>query len=169
MSWSIGNFFAWSLLQLAIRRNTNNEFLKEITVESLKKVLVVNYSHESKAWDEILKDKLGEKAVPMKELNKMMGVDWDQESKHADSVFMQRLEAAIEVSLERIKQDGKHKFVPLLNVLMHRNQKTGDKSQFDDMSDDEFEYIFIEQCVKVFTYAENVVSKIIYLGNNFVK
>jgi hypothetical protein len=156
-----GPFFAWSLLLLALRKTSKpDDALRKILTESLNRVLKVNHEHTLKAVDGYLKDQVGNEAMGFKESGKLIGLDMDRMFKETNAVFVQRLEEGIKVSLDRVKSDEKYKFVPILNLLMARNSGTGAATQFDSMSDDEFEYIFLEQCVEGFTKAQNMAVKI---------
>lgn len=156
-----GPFFAWSILWLALRKTFEpDEVLREILIESLNRVLKVNHDHTLKAVDGYLKDQAGNEAMGFEESGKLIGLDMDRMFKETNAVFVQRLEEGIAVSLNRIKLDEKNKFVPILDLLMARNSGTGAVSEFDSMSDDEFEYVFLEQCVEGFTKAQNMAFKI---------
>lgn len=156
-----GPFFAWAILWLALRKTSKpDDALREILIESLNKVLKVNHNHTLKAVDSYLKEQIGADAMEVQESRKLIGLDMDRMFKETNAVFVKRLEEGINVSLNHIASDGKHKFVPILDLLMARKSGTGAGSEFDSMNDDEFEYIFLEQCVESFTNAQNMAFKI---------
>jgi hypothetical protein len=156
-----GPFFAWAILWLAIRKTSkpDNE-LRGILIESLNRVLKVNHDHTLKAVDGYLKEKSGAADMGFEESGKLIGLDMGRMFKETNDIFVRRLEDVITISLGRIKADEKYKFVPILNLLMARNSGTGAAAEFDSMSDEEFEYIFIEQCIEGFTKAQNMSFRI---------
>ncbi len=157
-----GPFFAWSMLWLAIRKSSKpDDVLRKIIIEALNKVLEVNHSHTLKAVDAHLREKAGPDAMGFAESGELIGLEIDRMFRETNGVFVSRLEEGINISLSRMQSGERHKFVPILDLLMARNSKTGTASEFDNMSDDNFEYIFLEQCVENFTKAQNMAFKIL--------
>jgi len=163
---SHGPFFAWSMLWLALNENRRPDaILKNITIKALKKVLKVDKELLDKAHDELLKANHGPDASSSSETARLLGLDMDAMFENAHTIFIERLEKAINPSLDKIKSDGKNKFVPILNVLMSRHSGSGAKNQFDQITDDEFERIFLEQCAVSFFKAQNISFTIIFEYN----
>jgi hypothetical protein len=157
-----GPFFAWSILWLAIcKASKPDDVLRGIVIDSLNKVLKVNHDHTMKCVDGYLKEQSGAEAMGFEEYGRLIGLDMARMFKETYEVFVQRLEEGINISLVRVRADEKNKFVPILDILMSRNSTTGAVSEFDNMSDDEFEYVFLEQCVDGFTKAQNTAFSIL--------
>jgi hypothetical protein len=155
-----GPFFAWSILWLALRKaGCNDQRLKAITVEGLNKVLAVNNNLTMGVVNSSLKEKAGGAGPGLAEMNKLLGIDMDRMFNDSNKVFVDRLSAAIEVSLQRELSGKENVFVPILDVLMSRNGPSG--SKFDHMSDSEFELIFADQCKDVYTTGSNMAAAIL--------
>ncbi len=155
-----GPFFAWSILWLALRKaGCNDQRLKAITVEGLNKVLAVNNNLTMGVVNSSLKEKAGGSGPGLAEMNKLLGIDMDRMFNDSNKVFVDRLSAAIEASLQRELSGKENVFVPILDVLMSRNGPSG--SKFDHMSDSEFELIFADQCKDVYTTGSNMAAAIL--------
>lgn len=155
-----GPFFAWSILWLALRKaGCNDQRLKAITVEGLNKVLAVNNNLTMGVVNSSLKEKSGGSGPGLAEMNKLLGIDMDRMFNDSNKVFVDRLSAAIEVSLQSELAGKENVFVPILDVLMSRNGPSG--SKFDHMSDSEFELIFADQCKDVYTTGSNMAAAIL--------
>jgi len=155
-----GPFFAWSILWLALRKaGCSDQRLKAITVEGLNKVLAVNNNLTMGVVNSSLKEKAGGSRPRLAEMNKVLGIDMDRMFNDSNKVFVDRLSAAIEVSLQRELSGKENMFVPILDVLMSRNGPSG--SKFDHMSDSEFELIFSDQCKDVYTTGTNMAAAIL--------
>ena len=155
-----GPFFAWSILWLALRKaGCNDQRLKSITVEGLNKVLAVNNNLTMGVVNSSLKEKAGGSGPGLAEMNKLLGIDMERMFNDSNKVFVDRLSAAIEASLQRELSGKENVFVPILDVLMSRNGPSG--SKFDHMSDSEFELIFADQCKDVYTTGTNMAAAIL--------
>lgn len=155
-----GPFFAWSILWRSLRRaGCHDQNLKAITVEGLNKVLAVNNNLTMGVVNNSMKDKAGGSGPGLAEINKLLGIDMDRMFNDSNKVFVERLSAAIEKSLEKEDAGEGQIFVPILDVLMSRHGPTG--SKFDHMSDSEFELIFADQCKDVSTTGANMAAAIL--------
>jgi len=156
-----GPFYAWSILQLALKNiSTPDDKLNNLTIESLNRVVKINHEHTIKAVDGYMSKKSGAEAIGFAETGKLVGIDLNRMFNETNDVFVNRLDKAINTSLDRIQSDSKNKFVPILDILMARKSNSGTVSEFDKMNDDEYEYIFIAQCVENFTIAKKLAYKI---------
>lgn len=158
-----GPFFAWSILWRSLRRaGCHDQNLKAITVEGMNKVLAVNNNLTMGVVNNSMKDKAGGSGPGQAEINKLLGIDMDRMFNDSNKVFVERLSAAIEKSLEKEDAGEGQIFVPILDVLMSRHGPTG--SKFDHMPDSEFELIFADQCKDVSTTGANMAAAILRDG-----
>ena len=72
-------------------------------------------------------------------------------------IFIGRLDEAITESLDRLNNDKENKYVPILSVLMGKGTEN---SKFSEMTDNEFEYLFLGIVSENFVYAKNMAFEL---------